>query len=160
MVSSFARPFLGGGELTNAVSGRLKLGNETLATLDGHWDEKVVFKVNNWGEKIFLMGNWIQFVHILLESLISFNFKPSCPSVGRSTSICLSDIISLNDGKLQFQASIGALVLWKFPISLFFRITSWNILLCTGQEEWYDGGVVGGDPWSSGLAPAQVQQTS
>ena len=57
MVSSFARPFLGGGELTNAVSGRLKLGNETLATLDGHWDEKVVFKVNNWGEKIFLMGN-------------------------------------------------------------------------------------------------------
>ena len=57
MVSSFARPFLGGGELTNAVSGRLKLGNETLATLDGHWDEKVVFKVNNWSEKIFLMGN-------------------------------------------------------------------------------------------------------
>ena len=39
------RPFLGGGELTNAVSGRLKLGKETLATLDGHWDEKVMFKV-------------------------------------------------------------------------------------------------------------------
>ena len=40
------RPFLGGGELTNAVAGRLKLGKETLATIDGHWDEKVVFKVS------------------------------------------------------------------------------------------------------------------
>ena len=35
------RPFLGGGEFTNAVSGRLKLGKETLAVIDGHWDDKV-----------------------------------------------------------------------------------------------------------------------
>ena len=27
------RPFLGGGELTNAVSGRIKIGKETIATL-------------------------------------------------------------------------------------------------------------------------------
>lgn len=44
------RPFLGGGELTNAVSGRLKLGKETLATLDGHWDEKVMFKDKKTGD--------------------------------------------------------------------------------------------------------------
>ena len=43
------RPFLGGGEFTNAVSGRLKLGKETLATLDGHWDEKVMFKDKKTG---------------------------------------------------------------------------------------------------------------
>jgi len=43
------RPFLGGGELTNAVAGRLKLGKETLATIDGHWDEKVVFKDKKTG---------------------------------------------------------------------------------------------------------------
>ena len=35
------RPFLGVGEFTNAVSGRLKLGKETLAVIDGHWDDKV-----------------------------------------------------------------------------------------------------------------------
>ncbi|XP_023324783.1 oxysterol-binding protein-related protein 8 [Eurytemora carolleeae] len=45
------RPFLGGGEFTNAVSGRLKLGKETLATIDGHWDEKVMFKVGATEEK-------------------------------------------------------------------------------------------------------------
>lgn len=38
------RPFLGGGEFTNAVSGRLKLGKETLAVIDGHWDDKVMIK--------------------------------------------------------------------------------------------------------------------
>jgi len=43
------RPFLGGGELTNAVSGRLKLGKETLATVDGHWDERVNFKDKKTG---------------------------------------------------------------------------------------------------------------
>jgi len=43
------RPFLGGGDLSNAVSGRLKLGKETLATIDGHWDEKVVFKDKKTG---------------------------------------------------------------------------------------------------------------
>jgi len=35
------RPFLGGGELTNAVSGRIKIGKETIAVIDGHWDDKV-----------------------------------------------------------------------------------------------------------------------
>lgn len=35
------QPFLGGGEFTNAVSGKIRLGKETLATLDGHWDDTV-----------------------------------------------------------------------------------------------------------------------
>ena len=43
------QPFLGGGEFTNAVSGRIKLGKETLSTVDGHWDEKVNIKDKRTG---------------------------------------------------------------------------------------------------------------
>ena len=48
------RPFLGGGEFTNAVSGRLKLGKETLAVIDGHWDDKVgnLYKNIFFGDKV------------------------------------------------------------------------------------------------------------
>merc|ERR1712106_924409 len=45
------RPFLGGGELTNAVSGRIKIGKETLAVLDGHWDDKVTIKDKKTGQE-------------------------------------------------------------------------------------------------------------
>lgn len=45
------RPFLGGGEFTNAVSGKIKLGKETLVTLDGHWDNKVVMKDKRTGSE-------------------------------------------------------------------------------------------------------------
>ena len=43
------QPFLGGGEFTNAVSGKIKLGKETLATIDGHWDSKVMIKEKKSG---------------------------------------------------------------------------------------------------------------
>jgi len=45
------RPFLGGGELTNAVSGRIKIGKETLAVVDGHWDDKVTVKDKKTGQE-------------------------------------------------------------------------------------------------------------
>ena len=38
------QPFLGGGEFTNQVTGKIKLANQTLCTIDGHWDEKVMVK--------------------------------------------------------------------------------------------------------------------
>ncbi|XP_059080328.1 oxysterol-binding protein-related protein 8-like isoform X1 [Tigriopus californicus] len=38
------KPFLGGGEFTNAVSGKIRLGKETLSTLNGHWDDCVMLK--------------------------------------------------------------------------------------------------------------------
>lgn len=38
------QPFLGGGEASNSISGKLKLGDETLATLDGHWDGEIYIK--------------------------------------------------------------------------------------------------------------------
>ena len=45
------RPFLGGGELTNAVSGRIKIGKETIATIEGHWDETVTITDKKTGHK-------------------------------------------------------------------------------------------------------------
>ncbi|XP_071444521.1 oxysterol-binding protein-related protein 8 isoform X5 [Hetaerina americana] len=45
------RPFLGGAEQTNAISGRLKLGKETLATIEGHWDSTVYIRDKRTGEE-------------------------------------------------------------------------------------------------------------
>ena len=39
------RPFLGGGELTNAVSGRIKIGKETIAVLGNNNDCYIRFCV-------------------------------------------------------------------------------------------------------------------
>ena len=49
MISFTLQPFLGGGEFTNAVSGKIKLGKETLATIDGHWDSTVMIKEKKSG---------------------------------------------------------------------------------------------------------------
>jgi len=43
------QPFLGGGEFTNAVSGRIMLGKETLVTIHGHWDEEITIKDKRTG---------------------------------------------------------------------------------------------------------------
>lgn len=48
------RPFLGGGEFTNAVSGKIKIGKETLAVIDGHWDDKVTIKDKKTGQEEIL----------------------------------------------------------------------------------------------------------
>ena len=45
------QPFLGGGEFTNAVSGKIRLGKETLMTIDGHWDDTVMIKDKKNGNK-------------------------------------------------------------------------------------------------------------
>ncbi|XP_068950914.1 oxysterol-binding protein-related protein 8 isoform X1 [Petaurus breviceps papuanus] len=36
------KPFLGSSDCVNQISGKLKLGKEVLATLEGHWDSEVV----------------------------------------------------------------------------------------------------------------------
>jgi hypothetical protein len=38
------QPFLGSGEASNKISGKIKLGTETLASLDGRWDAEVYIK--------------------------------------------------------------------------------------------------------------------
>jgi hypothetical protein len=45
------KPFLGGAEQTNAISGRLKLGKETLATIEGYWDGSIFIKDRRTGEE-------------------------------------------------------------------------------------------------------------
>ncbi|XP_066999126.1 oxysterol-binding protein-related protein 8 isoform X2 [Anabrus simplex] len=48
------KPFLGGSEQTNSISGRLKLGKETLATIEGYWDGAVNIKDRRTGEQQLL----------------------------------------------------------------------------------------------------------
>ncbi|KAF7287501.1 hypothetical protein GWI33_001461 [Rhynchophorus ferrugineus] len=44
------KPFLGGSEQTNCITGRLKLGKETLATIEGYWDGTIHIKDKRTGE--------------------------------------------------------------------------------------------------------------
>ncbi|KAK7084056.1 Oxysterol-binding protein-related protein 8 [Halocaridina rubra] len=45
------RPFLSGYDANNMISGKLKLGKDTLATLEGHWDGKITFTDKRTGEE-------------------------------------------------------------------------------------------------------------
>ncbi|CAH0562663.1 unnamed protein product [Brassicogethes aeneus] len=51
------RTFLGGAEQTNCITGRLKLGKETLATLEGHWDGAINIKDKRTGEQQVLFSS-------------------------------------------------------------------------------------------------------
>ncbi|XP_053211143.1 oxysterol-binding protein-related protein 8-like [Panonychus citri] len=48
------KPFLGGSELCNNVVGKIKLGKETLCTLDGHWDTLIKVKDKRTGQESVL----------------------------------------------------------------------------------------------------------
>ncbi|XP_035708543.1 oxysterol-binding protein-related protein 8 isoform X4 [Folsomia candida] len=41
--------FLGRSDTTNTISGKIKLGRETVATVEGHWDNKIVMKDRQTG---------------------------------------------------------------------------------------------------------------
>lgn len=45
------RPFLSGFDANNMVSGKFKLGKDTLATLEGHWDGKITLTDKRTGEE-------------------------------------------------------------------------------------------------------------
>ncbi len=45
----FFQPFLGAGDASNKLSGKIKLGSETIATIDGHWDQEVFLKDRRTG---------------------------------------------------------------------------------------------------------------
>lgn len=38
------KPFLGSGEASNRIVGKLKCGSDTIATLDGRWDQEIYYK--------------------------------------------------------------------------------------------------------------------
>ncbi|CAG2108237.1 unnamed protein product [Medioppia subpectinata] len=48
------KPFLGSSDLCNLVTGRIRLGNETLATIEGHWDSDIYYKDKRSGESELL----------------------------------------------------------------------------------------------------------
>ncbi|XP_023949124.2 oxysterol-binding protein-related protein 8 isoform X3 [Bicyclus anynana] len=48
------RPFLGGSDQTNAISGRIKKGKETVASIEGYWDGKIDIKDKKTGESNLL----------------------------------------------------------------------------------------------------------
>ena len=54
LVCLLHQPFLGGAEQTNAISGRLKLGKETLATIEGYWDGSIFIKDRRTGVNTLL----------------------------------------------------------------------------------------------------------
>ena len=56
------QPFLGGGEFTNAISGKIRLAKEVLVTLDGHWDDEVIMKDKKTGVRDFLMSMYFMIV--------------------------------------------------------------------------------------------------
>ncbi|XP_034488250.1 oxysterol-binding protein-related protein 8 isoform X2 [Drosophila innubila] len=45
------KPFLGGSDATNVVVGKIKLGKETLATIQGHWDKELRIKDLRTGDE-------------------------------------------------------------------------------------------------------------
>ncbi|XP_062558057.1 oxysterol-binding protein-related protein 8 isoform X4 [Armigeres subalbatus] len=50
------KPFLGGNEYTNLLTGKLKLGKETLATINGHWDGEIKIKDSRTNEESVLFN--------------------------------------------------------------------------------------------------------
>lgn len=38
------QPFLNMGEASNKIIGKLKVGSDTLATLEGHWDQEIYIR--------------------------------------------------------------------------------------------------------------------
>lgn len=50
------KPFLGGSEYTNQLTGRVRLGKDTLATVKGHWDSEIKIKDSRTGEESVLFS--------------------------------------------------------------------------------------------------------
>lgn len=50
------KPFLGSNEYTNLVSGKLKLGKQTMATISGHWDGSIMIKDSRTNEESVLFA--------------------------------------------------------------------------------------------------------
>ena len=50
------KPFLGGSEYTNLVTGKLRLGKQTMASINGHWDGSITIKDSRTGEESVLFS--------------------------------------------------------------------------------------------------------
>ncbi|GJQ69984.1 hypothetical protein Trydic_g13356 [Trypoxylus dichotomus] len=74
------KPFLGGAEHTNCISGKLRLGKETLATIDGYWDGVITIKDRRTEEEQILW-NPSQFKkHRLKRHTVPLDQQGECES--------------------------------------------------------------------------------
>lgn len=46
---------MGSSESTNKISGKIKMANETLFTIEGRWDQEVTIKDKATGVSLFLL---------------------------------------------------------------------------------------------------------
>lgn len=48
------QPFLGIGEASNKIVGKIKMGPDTLANIEGHWDQEIFIKDKATGVSLHL----------------------------------------------------------------------------------------------------------
>ena len=65
------KPWLGSGEASNRVTGKIKLGSETLATLDGKWDQEITLKEKNSGVR-FITTPFLQKITLWCVKKLKF----------------------------------------------------------------------------------------
>lgn len=68
----YFQPFLSGYEANNMVSGKIKLGKDTLATLEGYWDGKISFTdkrkgVRNNADRLIVCSKFRYYLVVLKE---------------------------------------------------------------------------------------------
>ncbi|XP_069364450.1 oxysterol-binding protein-related protein 8-like isoform X2 [Maniola hyperantus] len=67
------RSFLGGADQTNAISGRIKKGKDTIAFVEGYWDGKIDIKDKRTGEETNLLDVAILKEHRLPRYLVKLD---------------------------------------------------------------------------------------
>jgi len=71
------KPFLGSGEASNRVTGKIKLMEETLATIDGKWDQEIMIREKSTGQN---ESFWNPNEDMKRTRLKRFTVKPECQS--------------------------------------------------------------------------------
>ncbi|XP_076351559.1 oxysterol-binding protein-related protein 8 isoform X2 [Tachypleus tridentatus] len=89
------KPFLGGPELCNLVTGKIKLGKETLATIEGHWDAEIYFMDKRieeehilWNPTSEVRGKRLKRYTVLLELQNEFESERLWQRVSEAISQC------------------------------------------------------------------------
>ena len=59
---SYFQPFLGIGEISNKITGKIKMGSDTLANIDGHWDQDIFIKDKATGVSIIYDCLWLELI--------------------------------------------------------------------------------------------------
>ncbi|KHJ49486.1 hypothetical protein D918_00613 [Trichuris suis] len=90
------RPFLGGTETINSVVGKVKLGKETLADINGRWDSSIHFTDRETGETSVL---WAATEEVIQQRLQRFDvdFQHQSPFESQKLWMAVSEAIRASD---------------------------------------------------------------